>query len=1071
MKLYASVMSDPDLITILHISDFHFTKRKHREQEIVVNALVADLAHLCIGHRRPDMIVFTGDLVQAAGVDSHDDAYDFVIGPVVKATGCSDERVFIVPGNHDLSWKSLETSEVAHKDWRSQIGQSFEADGLNARFEGKQFDQPIADKFHDFFELESYLRGDEQLKARRLKNAFVSVDHIEPLNIDFVSFNTAGLSAGGNKHFAPDEGHLAIPEYASLEAVKALNPGSLRVFATHHPLSWLSELSAKQLGGVIQEHGDLHLFGHMHDPQPQSIVGLKGKILADQAGAIFTARGGAYIGYSLITTDRLANFSETHLRTYYDERKQFDEATDLIPGGVWYPSPEARQHFRKIAKPVDDAELRQHLSGIALNALKLEESEAGGEGVVHEKFVAPPMQRTFIQNPSGNEIKAQIETPVAFADVVAGDGNIILYAHAEYGRTTLLRELRYQLLVSADDVGFPRLPILVDFSDISSNADNMLRVAKARASEPPNGHDVESLLKLGHVCVLIDDVIFSDVKRSTIIRRFVERFPKARYVLSSPKSSAAPFGTHVVPEMAVHFDFIEVREFRRRDMRQLLTKFDRCDDVEVWLDRLQAEFREINLPFTAANGSILMEILQEKHNFTAVNRSVLIEQFVDATLSKAALEQSRRETFDYKNKTAMLAHVAAWMAAADDYIPLKEGVRAEMRGYLDRLGLNASVDELMNEFLLARIFVARPDDRISFRYRAVLEYFIALQMTTDTAFKSWVMDEGRYLQFVNEIQYYAGKLRNDAALVAEIGTRFQKLMAIAEEHEGPVDLHQLTRLELPTDATADAGDKLAEQLAAAPLTKEEKDAELEGELPRDVGERQEVFRPKVEEPGHQIFLSLILYSGVVKNMELIEDAQKRIHLSTLWNGWSIYLYHSLRIVPKLAKDRRVRLNGVLYEIMAPHGMSDADLARTILLRMPTAHVKLLSGALGTEKLEKQLTEPQFDEKDDPLVYSLLKAGLAAELRLKSATGVVNSALVTLKDSPYLLEALITNIVELRRVDRLRNDDMQKLEMPLANAIANLRGGDHKSKEGEKRRQLTRLGKERLLLEMKRSQEE
>ncbi len=1064
-------MSDPNLLSILHISDFHFTKQKKREQEIVVDALIADLAQLCIGHRRPDMIVFTGDLVQAGGIDSHDEAYDFVISPVAKATGCGDERIFIVPGNHDLSWKSIESHELAHKDWRSQIGNISETASLNARYDGKQFDVSIAEKFQSFLELETYLRGNEQIKARRLKSVFASVDHIGPLNIDFISFNTAAFSAGGHKQFERDEGHLAIPEYAVLEAVKVLSPGSLRVFATHHPLSWLSEQTAKHLGGVIQEHGDLHLFGHMHDPQPQSVVGLKGKILADQAGAIFTARQEAYIGYSLITIDRIASFSETHLRTYYDERKQFDEATDKIGGGVWYPSQGARQHFRKIAKPVDDIELRRHLVGPALAALQTEESEAGGEGIVHEKFVAPPMQRTFIQTPSGNEIKAQIETPISFADIVTGDGNVILYAHAEYGRTTLLRELRYQLLVGANNIGFPRLPILIDFNDIGSNADNMLRVAKARATESPIGHDVESLLKLGHVCVLIDDVIFSDVKRAAIVRQFVERFPKARYVLSSPKSSAAPFGTHVVPEMAVHYDFIEVREFRRRDMRQLLTKFDKCDDVEVWLDRLQAEFREINLPFTAANGSILMEILQEKHNFTAVNRSVLIEQFVDATLSKAALEQSRRETFDYKNKTAMLAHVAAWLAAADIYIPLKEDVRAEMRSYLDRLGLNASVDELMNEFLLARIFVVRPDDRISFRYRAVLEYFIALQMTTDAAFKNWVMDEQRYLQFVNEIQYYAGKLRNDSALVAEIAARFQRLMALAEEHDGPVDLHQLTRLKLPTNVTADAGDKLAEQLAAAPLTKEEKDAELEGELPRDVGERQEVFRPKVEEPGHQIFLSLILYSGVVKNMELIEDAQKRSHLSTLWNGWSIYLFHSLRIVPKLAKDRRVRMNGVLYEILAPHGMSDADLARTILLRMPTAHIKVIAGALGTEKLEKQLTEPQFDERSDPLVYNLLKAGLAAELRLKSAVGVVNSALVALNDSPYLLEALITNIIELRRVDRLRNDEMEKLEMPLAKAIANLRGGGHKSKETEKRRQLSRLSKERLLLEMKRVREE
>ncbi|WP_156076258.1 hypothetical protein [Erythrobacter colymbi] len=33
-------MTDPDLITILHLSDFHYATRKAREQEIVVDALL-----------------------------------------------------------------------------------------------------------------------------------------------------------------------------------------------------------------------------------------------------------------------------------------------------------------------------------------------------------------------------------------------------------------------------------------------------------------------------------------------------------------------------------------------------------------------------------------------------------------------------------------------------------------------------------------------------------------------------------------------------------------------------------------------------------------------------------------------------------------------------------------------------------------------------------------------------------------------------------------------------------------------------------------------------------------------
>jgi len=56
-------MSNGTLLSILHVSDFHFTRRRAREQKIIVDALVADLETLCIGHRKPDLIIFTGDLV------------------------------------------------------------------------------------------------------------------------------------------------------------------------------------------------------------------------------------------------------------------------------------------------------------------------------------------------------------------------------------------------------------------------------------------------------------------------------------------------------------------------------------------------------------------------------------------------------------------------------------------------------------------------------------------------------------------------------------------------------------------------------------------------------------------------------------------------------------------------------------------------------------------------------------------------------------------------------------------------------------------------------------------------
>lgn len=1060
-------MAETDLLTILHISDFHFSKRKQREQGIIVDALVADLKTLCIGHRKPDLIVFSGDLVQAAGVDSHDDTYDFLLDKVSKATGCSDERIFIIPGNHDLAWSELENHADEHHAWRAVLGSPKEMAQLNALYEAGAFDASVASKFANFFELERYVGGDERRGTRKLRTAFATVDHIEALNLDLVSLNTAVLSTGGHKDFAPDERQLAVPEYAVMEAVSGLTDGAFQIFVQHHPFGMMSEQSARYLEGQITKHADIHLFGHMHDPQPKRTIGLKGDVIANQAGALFTARRDAYNGYALIVVDRTNNFAEISVRSYYKDRNEFDDGIDVIEGGRWWSSQSAREHFRKIATPVDDVEFRSHLAEPCLAALQEREEMAGGEGDLHDRFVAPPLRRTFIQEETSDAGKVEAETPIAFGDIVIGDANLILYARPEYGRTTLLRELRYRFLADAQDVRFPRLPALIDFADIASNADNMLRKVKGGAELTPEKNDVESLLKLGHACILVDDVQFSDSRRMSILREFISRYPKARYILSSAQSSAVRLGAFIDPEMPLRFEFVEIRELRRNDMRQLLAKEERCTNVEEWLDRLQEEFREINLPFTAANGSILIEILSEKYNFTPINRAVLMEQFIDSTLRKTAIEQSRRETFDYTNKTDLLSHIAAWMAKNDEYIVGREALRSEVKQYVDSRGLNVAIDDLIQEFLIARILIIKADDRLSFRYRGVLEYFIALRMISDAEFRNWIIADERYLRFINEILYYSGKLRNDKALIDEIGKRHDAIFSSALAEIEEIDLRQLENLVLPQDE--DDVDVL-EHTVARPLSQQDKDAELETEIPTDAEDRQEVYRPKAEAGSDRMMLSLVLYSGMVKSMELISDADKRRHLAVLWRSWANMLVVSLRIAPRLAKERRLRINGALYEIHAPHSMSDATLLKQMMLRLPHAHVKALSHALGTEKLERQLTEPTLDEEAEPKIFDFFRTGLVAELRLQGTPRAIDRLATRLKDNRYLLWALIVHVSELRRLDRVKEEHFQALEEPLAGALANLKGGSRKVRADEKNRQLLRLEKDRLLLTMQRDKE-
>jgi hypothetical protein len=203
--------------------------------------------------------------------------------------------------------------------------------------------------------------------------------HIDGANIDIVVINTAMLSGGGHKDLGPDQGKLIIPEFAVVDAIRKLKTDSYRIFATHHPFRTLSEAGSRYLQSTIEEHAHLHLFGHMHDPEGRNSHSFRGTLFSNQAGAIFTQRKGAYIGYSLISVDRVNLYYENHLRTYFDDRKYFDEARDVIPEGRFYSSQPAREYWRKIATPVEEGAFRAHLAGPCLAAFQAELENGPGD--------------------------------------------------------------------------------------------------------------------------------------------------------------------------------------------------------------------------------------------------------------------------------------------------------------------------------------------------------------------------------------------------------------------------------------------------------------------------------------------------------------------------------------------------------------------------------------------------------------------------------------------------------------------------------------------------------------------
>ncbi len=1046
-------------LNILHLSDIHF-QPKNYNQELIIEKLMEDLRGLSKGPTQPDLIVISGDLVKAGSAASHYTFFDDIILALTEVTKCSEKRIIICAGNHDAQRNYIQENLA---EQQALLASLKSRDALNGSFFDGQLAKMASDKFSTFNELNDCLGG----AIACYSTPMASVYNIDDLEVSLVTINTALFTlAGINKH--DDKGHLLFPEAAIREALKHVKAQYKKILVHHHPFDWLQPHCAADLEAAIGNAFDLKLYGHMHVPKPAQIGSSIGTLLSNQSGALYQSRD-YYDGYSLICHSSNVGYSAIHLRSYFESRQGFGAGEDIVPGGIWYSCKKAESYWSRKLKVMNEVSVRKWLSTTLLHETTKEYNEGLSTKPVCDVFVPPPMywmQPLEEIEGATAKIDFKLEDFVGFDFFTKERFNAIVYAGEEYGKTTLLKQACLKQLQASEFVEVLNIPVYLEFSAIRFAGEKMLAwVLAGFSTHPEEDFSIKEALEKGLLTILVDDVDFADKKKLNSLLGLVNSYPKNRYIFTTLQPTGPNFGSIAAFDSAVSFKHIALRPFTRAAMRNMIQKWDadkRIMNHEQILNRLMKEIAGINLPITAVNGTILLSIYEEVSGFTPINRASLIEKFIETLLDKQSFVDAERSTFDFKHKTHFLAHLAAYMAQMNTYILPRQEVLDVFNAYLKKMGLKFDAEELLNSFITVKILCKKADAQISFKYRAFLEWFVAKQMEQDSKFKSWILEDSRYLSYINELNYYAGLVRNDVSLLNLIGERFLTLTTeLSEATKWDADLNKISTLALP-DPTDDAElfDEFERQLEAPALPQEDRDEILEGELPQDAEGRQEVFRPEVLGVGDRWNVALMLYSGILKNTELVADDIKRSHLAKVLNGWGLFTALSLYFVPLIAKHRSIKINGVGYQVMVPMHYTQSRVAHLIMVQMPLSISRLMFSLLGTDKLELQLITPRLEESAEPTIVRLYRHTLIVDLQLP---GWLSSAkqLANNLGSRYLTLAFLTKLKENFYLGALKKDEQSALGTLITQSYASLSGKTGRDKANSSSIELSKMQKKLL----------
>ncbi len=327
------------LFTYLHLSDLHFGLPKpgdRHNQPTVLTALRDEFATLSSKTLPPPEAIFiTGDIAYSGKAADYEQASKW-IDELLKTLGLTPDRVFVVPGNHDVN-RDIDADRKVNRLMRHLR-------------DGDDVDDALVDQDDRDLLLrrkEAYLEFAKRFAPARHFPSKPPIERLvwthqfktrSNLNVHIVGLDTALLAADRDD---PKRLRLGQTQIARLNQCA---PGEeLVIVLGHHPLNkeWLHPDDERDLSVLLRRRAHLYLAGHVHDHDSEHVVlGGGSELVRVIAGASYGGRqhdirqGHAYsIGAVMPPFDDKPIRLRIYPRRFSFKNGDFRTDTDNVPEG------------------------------------------------------------------------------------------------------------------------------------------------------------------------------------------------------------------------------------------------------------------------------------------------------------------------------------------------------------------------------------------------------------------------------------------------------------------------------------------------------------------------------------------------------------------------------------------------------------------------------------------------------------------------------------------------------------------------------------------------------------------
>jgi Icc-related predicted phosphoesterase len=828
----------------------------------LVKLLQEDLQEMKTTHSfSVEAICITGDLI-ASGDCAEEElqiVYSDFIEPLLESESISEDKIFVVPGNHEVKRSKIvdyiETGLSSTLTTEHEIVNFMNNHPSHALERIDYFDKDFSELF-----------GGTIVSSNDFYHSHII--EVKGLKIGIACINSAWRSSGKG---SIEKGKIIIGKQTIIDSYEAISTADLKVCLFHHPLDWLVEEDKSEIEKCINQF-NIILNGHIHESDTKSIVAYNGLSLFNTCGKFDNSKD-IYNGYSIISINPYNKDCNVILRRYMDyPRNCFDAATNVYKDGMYFAHLGKQDDVLALAYNITRSiskKFIEYANGFFVSNITSNETV----GSFDDLFI-PPIFSKFSEYEKETSITSdeknmkEAYTTEEICSML--HHNIVLLGRKEMGKTTFLRYLvKYYL---SNFYKCKLVPFIIDVTKTDYSGKQVIERACSRfvenfcdSADSFSKEQIVLLLKNGHCVIMFDDYENVNEKEKGIIDEFLSLYPNNKFVFTEKETIGARAIRETPISPCCEFEKIYMCSLTKGQIRAI-TKASLSDvntgDYSSLVDKIMLCFKKTALPKTPFVLSMLLSFC-DNSDFAPINEVSVLERFMETILEKNAPEEIYSKTFDFKNKEDFLICLVEKMIEKNEYFFSNEEFSVILNDYHLKLGYTINETGFDNIFFSNGILI-RIGDTVTFRYSCMIEYYIAKKAKENPDFLSFLLEDKNYLNYQNEILYYAGMHRKDIQLLRCIQKDLHTYLESQQEK-----LSLLNDYDIGIDI-AIPDDEFTERIEVGRLSQVESDRISDSP---DISEKTlpEKIDKKVDYSDTEAFVdTLMLYGGCIKNLELLD---------------------------------------------------------------------------------------------------------------------------------------------------------------------------------------------------------